>query len=668
MGHFFKAFDFPGRLRLVLVLGVLSLLSAPAAHAGKIVFVHGPGQVSLPQWQLELSTRFYGLDLDVIQVRAASDSSRALIPLRGGDTLAAVVSADALASMDKAKVLAALRRPGGRSVALLILGITPQSDSKQIAQWSDGALRGCTTLSPALEGHFQVGARSAVTRELAGEEIPGLVSPKCGLALSGEAKAEALFVFRQGEEDHLAFARVTSDAETFFFLPEMKVIRPLDASAPFSTVGVFSRIAPMLLFVRYAAGDRAWHSPGHSANLTIDDAWLTKSYGHLDYAALLPEMEKHNFHTTVAFIPWNYDRSDPAIAQLFREHPDRFSASIHGDNHDHKEFTDYRRVPLDRQVADIKQAIARMDAFQAKTGVAYSRVMIFPQGIAPEPTLAALKRYNFLATANSENVPMGDSPPSDPLFYLGNTTLRFADFPSVRRYPGEWPVEQLRLAVNAFLGNPLLFYGHEDLFQNGIDAFDETADVVNTIVPDVAWKDLAYIARHLYRLRAREDGGYDVELLSADVDLVNSSGHDATFFVRKQENSIPPIMSVSADGQALPFRLTQGEIALSVRVPEGRSAHVQITYQNDLKSAPADPAKSSLYVAVLRRASDFRDITLSRYAVGRIFIKVVYKYHLNDLDIERTNLMIVILLFVVPSAAVIWFVQKRARRKKLSTL
>ena len=88
--------------------------------------------------------------------------------------------------------------------------------------------------------------------------------------------------------------------------------------------------------------EAAWHTPGLYANLTIDDPWLTEPYGHLIYKGLLNEMEKADFHTTIAFIPWNYDRSEDEVAALFREHPDRFSVCIHGNNHDHREFYKYK--------------------------------------------------------------------------------------------------------------------------------------------------------------------------------------------------------------------------------------------------------------------------------------------------------------------------------------
>src|SRR5207249_3828831 len=122
----------------------------------------------------------------------------------------------------------------------------------------------------------------------------------------------------------------------------------------------------------------------------------TQPYGHLDYPALLEEMKKHNFHTTIAFIPWNFDRSDPLMAALFRGHPERFSVSLHGNDHAHREFGDYTVNSLGDQVADIKQGVARMERFQALTGIPYDRFMVFPHGVAPEATFAALKEYGFL--------------------------------------------------------------------------------------------------------------------------------------------------------------------------------------------------------------------------------------------------------------------------------
>ena len=237
----------------------------------------------------------------------------------------------------------------------------------------------------------------------------------------------------------------------------------------------FSSLAPFLLFLNYAAGDYGWHMDGHYANLTIDDPWLIEPYGHLHYRALLEEMEKHNFHTTIAFIPWNYDRSRADVVDLLRAHPERYSLCIHGNNHTHREFGGYGDSPLKEQTANLRQAVARMEKFRELTGISYDRFMIFPAlRLPPKRHFAALRASDFLGTANSQNVPAGSSMPADPTFLLRPYTLDYANFLSMFRYSAEGPITRMEIAIQAFLGNPLLFYGHEKLFDNGIGEFDKT--------------------------------------------------------------------------------------------------------------------------------------------------------------------------------------------------
>ena len=237
-----------------------------------------------------------------------------------------------------------------------------------------------------------------------------------------------------------------------------------------------------MMFIKYGAGERGWHALHHYANLTIDDPWLREPYGDLSYKGLLKEMEKHNFHTTIAFIPWNYDRSEHRGVSLFRNHPERFSICVHGDNHDHKEFEDLESKPLSLQTAALKQSLARMEKFQMLTGIPYDNVFVFPHSIGTESILEKLKTYNFLATVNSSNVP--DGPPAGrQLFFLTcgrshSLSQIFQASPAMQR--------QCRnrngfLAINEFLDNPLFFYSHHDLFASGIGAFDGIADEVNEL-------------------------------------------------------------------------------------------------------------------------------------------------------------------------------------------
>src|SRR4029077_9053876 len=98
------------------------------------------------------------------------------------------------------------------------------------------------------------------------------------------------------------------------------------------------------------------------------------------------------------------------------------------------------------------------------THVPHDPVMVFPHAISPVETLAVLKRYNFAATVNSINVPLGAEAPADPEFALRTATMAFSNFPSLRRYSAEAPRPESQLAIDAFLGNPMLFYVHQGFF------------------------------------------------------------------------------------------------------------------------------------------------------------------------------------------------------------
>src|SRR5262249_23539858 len=142
--------------------------------------------------------------------------------------------------------------------------------------------------------------------------------------------------------------------------------------------------------------------PRQYANIVIDDPLLRKSYGFLNYSRLLEEMDRSAFTSTIAFIPWNYKRTDSTIARLVRERSDKFRLCVHGCDHTGGEFATTDLADLNRR---IQLATKRMDAHEHLTGVSYTPVMVFPQGRFSSVSLAALKRNNYLAAVNSSVQP-----------------------------------------------------------------------------------------------------------------------------------------------------------------------------------------------------------------------------------------------------------------------
>jgi len=81
-----------------------------------------------------------------------------------------------------------------------------------------------------------------------------------------------------------------------------------------------------------------WHNDTPNACFIVDDPLLKRRYGFLDYRKLLEVMERKRFSTSIAFIPWNYRRSNRRITKLLAAHPRKYSLCVHGCEHTAREF------------------------------------------------------------------------------------------------------------------------------------------------------------------------------------------------------------------------------------------------------------------------------------------------------------------------------------------
>jgi hypothetical protein len=617
--------------------------------------VRADGRSSTEQQELELATRFYGLSFQVVTLSAnITELSKAL---EQNANRAVAIEANALSLVNQRTVLQALDRRRGGRVPLLILGVTPETGPTLLRAWSGGAAVDTQLLESPVRLHYVVGRVAGITQQLTDLEILFPGNNTFYFAL-GDRKAQEIMAVRNGHQVVPVFIEADLHQQKVFLLSKTHPTADsaVESGAESMETG-FAEIAPVMMFVKYCAGERGWHAVHHYANLTIDDPWLREPYGDLSYKDLLKEMEKHDFHTTIAFIPWNYDRSEAEVVSLFRNHPERFSICIHGDNHDHKEFEDLGAKPLSVQLSALKQSLARMEQFRRLTGVPYDKVFVFPHSIGTEAILEELKAYNFIATINSSNVPMDRPRPPTPLFDLRPVTLSFADFPSISRNAAAMPNPNGFLAINEFLDNPLFFYTHHDFFANGIDAFDSMADDVNRLEPNIRWRSVGDIVKHLYLVRLRDDSNYDVLSFSRSVDLDNTSGRGLVFYVKKPESGSQAITSVSVDGQHYPFQLEGGNLNLTVPVPAGGVRSIEIHYKNDFDLTSISTSTSTLRIYLVRKASDYRDITLSKYYLGRAFTHYYYKRGLTPLLVIVCGSSLI--LFSMGAGWSLWVIMRR---------
>ena len=639
------------------VLLVVTLLATAALNcrAAEVVFVGSSVTQSRVEKHAKIAATFYGLEERSLVLDEASESSTILKTVANRGTVAVILSADVLPFLDVQRIFVALKRKEG-SIPLLITGIDDHTRPELLKRWSAGAVTGCNKLRMAEERHYQVRDVEGVSFELAGSELPFDRGEISYLALDSNYSGAILVA---AGIEHPVFARIMIGAREVFFATENGPDNVPVGPSPYNELLVFANLAPELMFLHHAGGDRVWHSPAHYANLTIDDAWLREPYGYVDYNGLLKEMQRHDFHTTIAFVPWNFDRSQPGVVSLFQKNEDRFSICIHGNNHDHQEFGAYDRKPLNGQENDVKQGLARMARFKELTQLSYDPVMVFPHSVSPAQTFAVLKRYNLWATANSLNVPMGSEPPLDAEFSLRTVTMDFANFPSMRRYSAEAPGPEAQLAVDAFLGNPMLFYVHQGFFASGIEAFDSTADIVNRLEPGTKWRGLGEIARHLYLEKLRDDDNYDIRVFSSEIDLTNHRATDATFFVQKDEDFTLPL-SVLVDGKSHPYQRDGNKLLLNMVIPSGESRSIAIVYANDLRLSEIDISKGSLRISVIRHLSDFRDQVVSKTTAGRIFI---HDYADNEDRWNRFALISTSLFALVIASS--WCLRRNRKRSQL---
>ncbi len=342
----------------------------------------------------------------------------------------------------------------------------------------------------------------------------------------------------------------------------------------------FMQIVPLMMFMRYAASDEAWHNPHNYANLVIDDPCLQEPYGNLNFGELLTHLEAHNYHTTIATVPGRcYSQAEPGVAQLFLDHPDRYSLVIHGNNHEPcPEFTD--AIPLGHQKADLEEALRRMDIHQALTGVPYGRIMIFPCKLAGESTLPLLKELNYVATINTQNTPLSGTTSTAWDFGMHPAIMDYGNYAIVTRH---WQTNS-PYPFDLFRDKPVFLYGHQEDFGTGtglpgIGAYDGIADSINSVEGGVTWHSLDYIIKRLYLEKRNDDGSISVQWYTNHLILENETGSEQYYHLQKEEDGYVPIQSVTVNGLSHGYTVTEGLLQLDLSIPTASLAEVIITYE-----------------------------------------------------------------------------------------
>ncbi len=365
---------------------------------------------------------------------------------------------------------------------------------------------------------------------------------------------------------------------------------------------LFSAV-PIVLYLRWAFPTTAWKTPETGACLIIDDPLLKPRYGFLRFDPLLALMERHNFSTNIAFIPWNWRRSDSETVRLFHENPERFSLSIHGCDHTAGEFG---RDEVEQIRAMIATAADRMASHEKQTGLVHGQIMVFPQGVFSETAMRELKRANFTAAANTEVDCGGQNSQPIRISDVWDVAVRrYDDFPIyTRRYPRQG-VENF--AFDILLGKPCLVVSHHDLFRDNCQDLVEFIQRLNALQTRLVWRSLEDVVRRSYRQREINPGLQEIEMYGAEILIENLSSSSKLFRIKRREKDPATVAEIRAGSASVRWEIAGEYLHFEITLSPGVSSLVSVRFVPSEHPAQNGRIHSGLKTSLRRYLCEARD-------------------------------------------------------------
>jgi hypothetical protein len=275
----------------------------------------------------------------------------------------------------------------------------------------------------------------------------------------------------------------------------------------------FLSLLPLYHFLKRVTADINWTLPPLRANIHFDDPNLHwRSYGQIDYPLLAAHAEQHNYHASMATIPLDLWYAHPRAVEAFQRNPHRLSLLIHGNNHTSNEFGEaHHETPLRFLLA---QALARASRFESKYSIPVSRVMAFPQEACRMEVIPALADAGFEGITSTRFLPWNNGfrltrmPVEERLACCWPAGMVHGALPVLRRlylrHANSNPWVKGEMVIGAYLGQPMILYGHHFDLDSGLGLMEEWSHHLNSRF-EVEWTSLERIARGNYMTRLHED-------------------------------------------------------------------------------------------------------------------------------------------------------------------
>jgi hypothetical protein len=380
-----------------------------------------------------------------------------------------------------------------------------------------------------------------------------------------------------------------------------------------------SRLAPsrclavlaLTQFLRNLTADRAWRAPGTRAAFVIDDPNLRRpTYGHINYANMAASAAALGYHVSIAMVPLDGRFFHRDAVRLFRRNSRHLSLCIHGNDHSRDELWRPRSLAEGRVPA--AQAIRRSIAFERRTGLTIDRVMVAPHERLGEATAEALLACGFEAFSSSRPYPWLDSADDlpwlsrplhgSPLVGWRSAELVGDGLPALLRLDFGHPREEL--VIRAFLGQPLIMYGHEDLLRGGAGELERAAHEIGRL-GDVDWQSLGAIARSSVATR-RRGSTLEIRMLGRRVSCCVPEGVDEllvdTHLVRRSRSTRLRVLG--------PGRCERNDgTSAATRLLVDRPGRIELVLDHELDPLTVPAPRPSVRSVARRIAAEGRDRT-----------------------------------------------------------
>jgi hypothetical protein len=366
----------------------------------------------------------------------------------------------------------------------------------------------------------------------------------------------------------------------------------------------FMEAVPWVLYLKRAFPKSCWNATEINACLVIDDPLLKPQYGFVNFQKLLKLMERRNFSTNIAFIPWNWRRSNSKVVQLFQKNPDRFSLSVHGCDHTGSEFGTTDTGTLARKA---NQAVERMRRHAELTGLQHDPVMVFPQGVFSRAAMRVLKQKGFIAAVNSETQSIDAEEQTMPISaWWSGAITDYDSFPLfTRRYPSEG-IENF--AFDALLGKPCLIVIHHDYCHDRNRSLMNFIDRLNSLKRPLKWRSLGEVIRRSYRQRQLADGAIEVEMFGAELSLENDLNRARRFIVSRRESDPGTIRRIVAGLEEVAWTHAAGCIRFELEIPAGQTRRIAIEFHNyAAESRSFETSRYRVKTLIRRHLCEVRD-------------------------------------------------------------